>query len=160
MKRANQLQPLSRQHHLGLNLSRHAKECTDEPQEITKHWHHLSSYIINDMQHHFQIEDQLISNALQPYRESQPEVALVLNTLDEQHKLLHKLMEEVQISQQAENNNVTAIQVRKLGTLLYDHIRFEERELYSIVETYLTEAELNAVYEANPDSIKRSDEHR
>ncbi len=37
MKRANQLQPLSRQHHLGLNLSRHAKECADESEEIAKH---------------------------------------------------------------------------------------------------------------------------
>ena len=48
MKRANQLQPLSRQHHLGLNLSRHAKECADESEEIAKHWHNLTSYI-NDM---------------------------------------------------------------------------------------------------------------
>ena len=37
MKRANQLQPLSRQHHLGLNLSRHAKECTNETDEISEH---------------------------------------------------------------------------------------------------------------------------
>jgi hypothetical protein len=32
MKRANQLQPLSRQHHLGLHIGRHAKECADNPQ--------------------------------------------------------------------------------------------------------------------------------
>ena len=51
-------------------------------------------------------------------------------------------------------------QVHELGTLLYDHIRFEERELYPTVEKYLTEAELDAVYEASPDSIKRPDEGR
>ena len=156
MKRANQLQPLSRQHHLGLNLSRHAKECTDEPIEIAQHWHNLTSYIDN-MQYHFQIEDNLIANALEPYRATQPDVASVLETLDGQHKQLHQLMNTVG---KAGGKDVTVTQVKELGTLLYDHIRFEERELYPMVEKYLTEDELNAVYKASPDSIKRSDENR
>ena len=159
MKRANQLQPLSRQHHLGLNLSRHAKECTDEPEEIAKHWDNLTSYI-SDMQHHFQIEDNIITHALEPYRASHSDVASVLDTLDGQHKQLHKLMDEVEQSQKTAAKNITAAQVQELGTLLYDHIRFEERELYPTVEKYLTEAELDAVYAASPDSIKRADENR
>ena len=156
MKRANQLQPLSRQHHLGLNLSRHAKECTDERIEIAKHWNNLTSYI-DDMQYHFQIEDNLIANALEPYRAIQPDVASVLETLDGQHKQLHQLMNTVGKSG---GKDVTVTQVKELGTLLYDHIRFEERELYPTVEKYLTEAELDAVYKASPDSIKRPDENR
>ena len=159
MKRANQLQPLSRQHHLGLNLSRHAKECSDEPEEIAKHWDNLTSYI-SDMQHHFQIEDNIITHALEPYRASHSDVASVLDTLDGQHKQLHKLMDEVEQSQKTAAKNITAAQVQELGTLLYDHIRFEERELYPTVEKYLTEAELDAVYAASPDSIKRADENR
>lgn len=159
MKRANQLQPLSRQHHLGLNLSRHAKECPDEPAEIAKHWHHLTAYI-KDMQAHFNIEDTLIAHALAPYRASQTEVSSVLDTLDTQHKHLYKLMDETELSQKSINREVTAAQVQALGTLLYDHIRFEERVLYPTVEKYLTEAELNAIYEASPDSIKRPDELR
>ena len=156
MKRANQLQPLSRQHHLGLNLSRHAKECADESEEIAKHWHNLTSYI-NDMQYHFQIEDNLIANALEPYRATQPDVASVIETLDGQHKQLHQLINTVG---KPDGQDVTVTQVKELGTLLYDHIRFEERELYPTVEKYLTEAELDAVYEASPDSIKRPDESR
>ncbi|WP_201565413.1 hemerythrin domain-containing protein [Psychrobacter sp. CMS30] len=159
MKRANQLQPLSRQHHLGLNLSRHAKECLDKPEEIAKHWHNLTSYI-NDMQYHFQIEDNLIAHALEPYRTTHPDVASVLDTLDRQHKQLHQLMDEVEASQKSGNKDITVAQVKALGTLLYDHIRFEERALYPAVEEYLTEAELNAVYKASPDSIKRPDEDR
>lgn len=159
MQRVNQLQPLSRQHHLGLNLSRHAKECMDAPTEIAKHWHSLTAYI-DDMQYHFQIEDSLIANALEPYRASQAEVASVLNTLDKQHKSLHKLMNEVQTSQKSVSNSITVKQVRELGALLYDHIRFEERELYPTVEKYLTEDELDAIYKASPDSIKRSEESR
>ncbi|KAA0929616.1 hemerythrin domain-containing protein [Psychrobacter sp. ANT_H56B] len=159
MKRANQLQPLSRQHHLGLNLSRHAKECTDEPAEIAKHWHYLMAYI-KDMQAHFNIEDTLIAHVLEPYRASHTEVASVLETLDAQHKQLYKLMDETEHSQKSINKEVTAAQVQALGTLLYDLIRFEERELYPAVEKHLTEAELNAIYEASPDSIKRTDELR
>ena len=159
MKRANQLQPLSRQHHLGLNLSRHAKECTDEPAEIAKHWHYLMTYI-KDMQAHFNIEDTLIAHVLEPYRASHTEVASVLETLDAQHKQLYKLMDETEHSQKSINKEVTAAQVQALGTLLYDLIRFEERELYPAVEKHLTEAELNAIYEASPDIIKRTDELR
>ena len=159
MKRANQLQPLSRQHHLGLNLSRHAKECTDEPAEIAKHWHYLMAYI-KDMQAHFKIEDTLIAHVLEPYRASHTEVASVLETLDAQHKQLYKLMDETEHSQKSINKEVTAAQVQALGPLLYDLIRFEERELYPAVEKHLTEAELNAIYEASPDSIKRTDELR
>ena len=159
MKRTNQLQPLSRQHHLGLNLSRHAKESLDEPEETAKHWHNLTSYI-NDMQYHFEIEDNLIANALEPYRATQPDVASVLETLDGQHKQLRQLMNTVEQSQKSGTKDVTVAQVHELGSLLYDHIRFEERELYPTVEKYLTETELDAVYEASPDSIKRPDESR
>lgn len=159
MKRATQLQPLSRQHHLGLNLSRHAKECPDEPNAIAKHWLNITSYI-DEMKQHFQIEDNLIAHVLQPHSSSKPEVASVLNTLDAQHKSLHALMAEAQDLPQSQSDQVTVGQVKKLAALLYDHIRFEERELFPIVERYLTTEELEAIYDASPDSIKRSDENR
>lgn len=159
MKRAKQLQPLSRQHHLGLNLSRHAKECIDEPAEISKHWLNITNYL-QEMQNHFRIEDNLIVDALQPYQDTNPEVASVLNTLDEQHKALYQLMREGEASESSQRHPVTVTQVRELATLLYDHVRFEERELFPLVERYLTEAELDTIYAASPDSVKRSDENR
>ncbi|WP_201575355.1 hemerythrin domain-containing protein [Psychrobacter sp. H8-1] len=165
MKRANQLQPLSRQHHLGLNIARHAKECPDDHAAITKHWSALTAYL-SDMHEHFQIEDTLIANALLPYKETQSEVASVLETLEKQHKSLYEFMAKVKISTESKDsknskaNEVTVVEVKELGTLLYDHIRFEERELFPIVERYLTEEELDAIYAASPDSIKRMDEER
>ena len=159
MKRANQLQPLSRQHHLGLNIGRHAKECADNPEQIAEHWQALSSYM-SDMHHHFQIEDNLIIAALQPHQSTQPEVASVLDTLTTQHKLLHELTADIQASQENKSDTVTVQQVRQLANLLYDHVRFEERELFPIVEKYLTEDELDVIYEASPDSIKRANESR
>lgn len=169
MKRANQLQPLSRQHHLGLHVGRHAKECADNPQEIAEHWQALSSYM-SDMRNHFKIEDNLIVDALLPHQSTQPDVASALETLEEQHQQLNDLTAEIHASQENKNGQptdslvtdsvVTVDQVRQLANLLYDHVRFEERELLPIVEKYLTEDELNAVYNASPDDIKHLDERR
>ena len=168
MKRANQLQPLSRQHHLGLNIARHAKECPDDHAAITKHWSALTAYL-SDMHEHFHIEDTLIANALLPYKETQLEVASVLDTLEKQHQSLYEFMAKIKTSirtkdskdsKDSKDNEVTVVKVKELGTLLYDHIRFEERELFPIVERYLTEEELDAIYAASPDSIKRMDEER
>ncbi|WP_201558411.1 hemerythrin domain-containing protein [Psychrobacter sp. 72-O-c] len=158
MKRANQLQPLSRQHHLGLHVGRHAKECADNPQDIAEHWQALSSYM-SDMRNHFQIEDNLIVDTLLPHQSTQPDVASALETLEEQHKQLNALTAEIKASQE-NKNEVNVDQVRELANLLYDHVRFEERELFPIVEKYLTEDELNAVYNASPDNIKHLDEQR
>lgn len=159
MKRAAQLQPLSRQHHLGLNISRHAKQCTDSPEDIQNHWLKLSQYL-QELQSHFDIEDHLIAAALLPYSISRPEVASALTTLNEQHHSLHQLMAQAQASADSQSDAISGTQVRKLATLLYDHIRFEERELFVIAERYLTTEELDAIYAASPDSAKRPAESR
>ena len=168
MKRAAQLQPLSRQHHLGLNLSRHAKECLDTPEEINKHWLNVTGYI-NEMQSHFRLEDNLIANTLRPYS-SEPEVASALAILDEQHNNLHAVVTEVEATEEStaadegspnfKSYDVNVRQVRELAALLYDHIRFEERELFPLAERYLTEKELDAIYDASSNSVKRADENR
>lgn len=151
MKRAKQLQPLSRQHHLGLNISNHAKECHDNPEEVAKHWQILSSYL-KGMQDHFRIEDNVIVTALRSYQFNHPEVASALVTLEQQHKLLNELA--------ATMDKITDLQVRRLATVLYDHLRFEERELFPIVEKYLTEDELNIIYKESPNDVKHLDEQR
>ena len=63
MRRTKQLQPLSRQHHLGLHVARHARDCIDDRQQITEHWQALSSYMA-DMREHFNSENNLIVTGL------------------------------------------------------------------------------------------------
>lgn len=159
MKRAKQLQPLSRQHHLGLNIGRHGKECADNPEQIAEHWQALSSYM-GDMQDHFRLEDDLIVEGLQPYRKEEPEVAAVLGKLEEQHKELRELTADMKASLKTASSLPSVEQVRALAGLLYDHVRFEERELFPVTEKYLTESELDAIYKASPDDIKHLDELR
>ncbi|WLP95462.1 hemerythrin domain-containing protein [Psychrobacter sp. M13] len=159
MKRAKQLQPLSRQHHLGLNIGRHGKECADNPEQIAEHWQALSSYM-GDMQDHFRLEDDLIVEGLQPYRKEEPEVAAVLDKLEGQHKELRELTADIAATLKTASSLPSVEQVRALAGLLYDHVRFEERELFPVTEKYLTESELDAIYKASPDDIKHLDELR
>ena len=159
MKRAKQLQPLSRQHHLGLHVGRHGKECADNPEQIAEHWQALSSYM-GDMQDHFRLEDDLIVEGLQPYRKEEPEVAAVLDKLEGQHKELRELTADIAATLKTASSLPSVEQVRALAGLLYDHVRFEERELFPVTEKYLTESELDAIYKASPDDIKHLDELR
>ena len=159
MKRAKQLQPLSRQHHLGLHVGRHGKECADNPEQISEHRQALSSYM-EDMDDHFKLEDDLIVDGLQPYRDAEPEVASVLDELAEQHKVLRQLTADIKASLETSASLPSVLQIRELSGLLYDHVRFEERELFPVTEKYLTESELDAIYEASPDDIKHLDEQR
>ncbi|WP_435980239.1 hypothetical protein [Psychrobacter sp. DM4] len=78
---------MSRPHHLGPSVSRHAKKCLDTPQDISKHWYNLSAYL-DSMNSHFDIGQHLIVTVLEPYRESHSKVAAALIALDEPHKRL------------------------------------------------------------------------
>lgn len=151
MKRADQLQPLSREHHLGLVLSRHAKECANDVEEIAKHWTKLTDYINQNMTNHFKVEDDLLLAKLQPYQENHPQVAEVIEKIAEQHQKLYQL---------ADSPSLSAVRVQQLGTALYDHIRFEERELFPLAQQLLSEQELDAIYAASAENVKRKDEHR
>lgn len=154
MKRAKQLQPLSREHHYGLHVSRHARECPDDAEQIREHWQALTDYITKDMTQHFQVEDDILLTALAPYRESELAVASVLQKLEQQHLQLERL------SQLKDGASPTVEQVRKLATALYDHVRFEERELFATAEKYLSTDELDAIYAASADHVKRPAEGR
>ena len=69
-------------------------------------------------------------------------------------------MAQIQAVQDANSSAITVSQIKEFANLIYDHVRFEERELFPMVEQYLTEDELNAIYEASPDNIKHLDEQR
>jgi len=151
MKRTNQLQPLSREHHLGLVLSRRAKVCANNVEDIAKHWTALTDYINQNMTNHFKVEDDLILAKLEGYRASHPQVAQVIDKIAEQHQKLYQLIGLPSLS---------AAQVQELANALYDHIRFEERELFPLAQHVLSEQELDAIYDASSKNVKREKENR
>ena len=171
MKRVNQLQPLSRQHHLGLSLSTKAKKCTNDSEQIKQHWQALIRYIEHDMASHFDLEDDLLVSALLPHQSQNAEVQQVLATLEAQHQQLHQLITQGQRVEQSNqqpdpqlkqqsNQQPNQQQVIKLATALYEHIRFEERQLFPLAQSLLTTQQLEAIYNASDDNVKKTDEHR
>lgn len=164
MKRANQLQPLSRQHHLGLSLSNKAKKCPNDPEQIHQHWQALTQYIEQDMASHFALEDDLLVSALLPYQSKNKDVQQVLDTLETQHQQLQQLIAQGQNIQGQNiappNQQPNQQQVIKLATALYEHIRFEERQLFPLAESLLSTQQLEEIYNASEDKVKRLAEHR
>lgn len=59
MYRIEQLRPLSRQHQLGLSLSRQAMQCPKDSttDDIFRHWQALVAYVHDDRIAHFAIEE-------------------------------------------------------------------------------------------------------
>lgn len=151
MKRAEQLQPLSREHHLGLVISRNVKDCPSDLEVVSKHWAQLTHYINQNMKTHFKVEDNLLLAKLAKYKQTHPKVANVLEVIAQQHQKLYKIIHLPSLS---------ANQIRELGKTLYDHIRFEERELFPLAQELLSEQELDAIYEASAENAKREDENR
>lgn len=66
MKRAEQLVPLSHDHHQGLVVSQHALRLTENATstEIEQHWLKVKDCLIEQAQHHFVIEEQYLLEPL------------------------------------------------------------------------------------------------
>lgn len=151
MKRIEQLQPLSREHHQGLVISRHAKECANDVEEIAKHWTALTEYVNQNMSNHFKVEDDLILAKLAAYEAEHPEVAEVMAEIEAHHSKLYELVNTPSLS---------ASHVQEFAALLYDHIRYEECELFPLAQALLSEQELQAIYDASSANVKRDAEQR
>lgn len=156
MKRHPHLHPLSREHHLGLNLATKAKQCTDTPSDIQAHWHALTAYLDEQTHRHFAIEEAYIAKVLlakltDPQQPTQITAHNLAKELMTQHEALHRL---------TQLTNPTADDVINLANALYEHIRFEEREVFPLAQELLSESELLAIYEASDESAKRPNQKR
>ncbi|MBD0353236.1 MAG: hemerythrin domain-containing protein [Flavisolibacter sp.] len=120
IKRSMQLTPLSREHHEGLLFVwkiRQGIRYKIEPNRIshfcTWFWqHHLIS--------HFQKEEEVLPRLLTS------DHPMVQQMMREHQQIKHQLET---LQQGADYNNL-----EHLAQLLYDHIRFEERQLFNEVE--------------------------
>lgn len=142
MKRHPALQPLSRQHHLGLVIANKAKSATDDD-KLTHH-QALVSYLTVAIPTHFEIERTRLADVILTKLSDDKAVKLAKQMLDE-HKHIKTLLA---------NTDPSVNDVKALANALYDHIRFEERELFPIAETVLSDDELFAIYEASDENVK------
>lgn len=142
MKRHPALQPLSRQHHLGLVIANKAKSATDDD-KLTHH-QALVEYLTTAIPTHFEIERTRLADVILTKLSDDRAVKLAKQMLDE-HEYIESLLA---------NTDPSVDDVKELANALYDHIRFEERELFPIAETVLSDDELFAIYEASDENVK------
>ena len=137
MKRNQQLQPLSRQHHNGLLaallLKKGIKKAADTnvmAAFILDFWHH-------DLKAHFESEETILIPAL---KETEFDETLTRRLLNE-HFALRSYIGSL------ENGYANKETISDFADLLEDHIRFEERTYFPEAEKVLSEGALKIIGE-------------
>lgn len=140
MKRDENLQALSREHHLGLLLGwkiRQGLKYLVDPNVIAEY---IQYFFKKGLLPHFKEEENIILSYLQDDNE------LKLRTIEE-----HQTMAR-QIKALSENILPEAEALLEIASFLDNHIRFEERELFPYLEKQLSPdqlSEIGAAIESN-----------
>lgn len=124
MKREEALQPLSREHLVALLVAKKLREAESLEQASRA----FLEFWRDDGQHHFRIEEEV----LLPGWAARVEV--------DREGVRRMLDEHLTIRREAlrlEAGEATLDQARDLGSLLHDHVRFEERQLFPAIEDAL-----------------------
>ena len=126
MKRHEQLQDLSREHHLALKLALLARRAlaSGEPLQIQAAATACATAFVSDLEPHFVREE----NDVLPLLAQAGETALVERTLNE-HDEMRRLA--------ARLNEADPAILERFGELLGAHVRFEERELFEVAQRHL-----------------------
>ncbi|MBJ7457707.1 MAG: hemerythrin domain-containing protein [Thermoleophilaceae bacterium] len=124
MKREVALRPLSREHLVALMAAKNLREAEDAKQgsEI------YLTFWKEDGQRHFRIEDEVLI----PFWAAHADVDKAgVARMNEEHLELRSAVVRFAAEE------VTLDEVHALGDLLHDHVRFEERELFPLIEEAL-----------------------
>ena len=132
MKRSEALKLLSHQHHQGLfaalQLKRVSGESAAEAQRV------FLDFYEREGERHFSVEEQLLLPAYARHTEfDRPEIVRVLT----EHVDLRRRGQDVEASADPDPSAL-----HELGERLERHIRFEERELFPMIEAALPDDEL------------------
>lgn len=133
MKRHPELLQLSREHHGALKLARDARRAAESgnTSEVEALAQHVVRTFLSELDPHFCVEEQGILLLLAQAGEN----SLVERTLAEHGEL--RLLAESLATPDAET-------LGRFAELLGVHVRFEERELFEAVQTYLQKSQISA----------------
>jgi hemerythrin-like domain-containing protein len=130
MKRAEALQPLSREHLTALLAAKKLREADDvavATRDFLAFWN-------EDGRRHFRIEEEVLLPGWAAYGEVDHDG--VVRMLEE-----HLTIRREALRLQA--GELSLRDIHNLGVLLHDHVRFEERELFVVAEAALDPAALD-----------------
>jgi iron-sulfur cluster repair protein YtfE (RIC family) len=134
LKRTEELQPLSRQHHNGLLfcllLQKGIRKNADP--EVMRDF--VQHFWYKDLQHHFQLEEQY----LDPLKNRYHQLVEPLEQMIREHYDLKSVINEISL-------NPTHQSIDELRRKLDDHVRFEERQLFPLIEESISPQELQKI---------------
>jgi hemerythrin-like domain-containing protein len=126
MKRAPELEHLSHDHHHALDIARRLRRAgADDLEDVRAR---LNEYWETRGAEHFAIEERAFTPAL---CDEDPRWEGALSRMLREH-------EEIRAGHAFERVE----DAHRLGELMHDHVRFEEREMFPIIEETLAPAEL------------------
>jgi hemerythrin-like domain-containing protein len=137
MKRLEQLQKLSREHHGSLVMAKKIAEMVGQGDDATllEAIETVKQYNNDELEEHFQHEERTIFTPI--FNHYQEHVGLATRLLKE-HGLIRQLVPNLAL-QTAKHD------LAEFAEVLKNHTRLEERELFPLVETLFSDAELDAV---------------
>ncbi len=136
MKRDPRLRSLSSDHHRALVMARKMERASEADRPDASVLQAIEAFCRDELQPHFVQEEELLLPALERHGEGM----LVERTLREHARML-------ELSERLDRSEA----LRELATLLRQHVRFEEQELFEVAQAKLSDAELERIGEqANP----------
>jgi hemerythrin-like domain-containing protein len=137
MKRSPQLSPLSRDHHRALEVALRLRRAGED--DVADVVAAFATFWRDHGLPHFEQEEEILLPAL---GDDEPEVRSAAQRVRDEHASLRELAERLG----PEPDDVGT--ARQLGTLLHDHVRFEERILFPLAEERLPPDELDEIADA------------
>lgn len=136
MKRIDELKELSREHHTALLIARRCIKLNDADElHIKKLWRGVRTFFNTDLVPHFRTEESCIAPVLKNTGEYQ-----LYNRLLSEHAALREIMG---------NENPAPADINSFGSLLKNHIRFEENELFDHVQRSFSPQQLKRIQRAS-----------
>lgn len=141
MKRHTSLISLSREHHGALILARLLRQDAPSYKGLPGDAPGKAEYALNfyqeEMIEHFHEEEKVISLV----RGINPELDILFHEMEQEHTQLHELFSLIN------NNSDLPGHLDKLGRVLEDHVRKEERQIFPMIQDNCSEDVLNTIAE-------------
>ena len=140
MKRHKGLHPLSHDHHHALVQARQLNLAGAQTEQGVAHAaaEQFIAFWEGDLQNHFRQEEDILLPVLETYVAR--DCAEIRETL-KQHTEIRRLIDELK-TELTRHGAIDAVLLGQIGGALTDHIRFEENELFPVVEARVPEREL------------------
>jgi len=142
MKRVEQLQKLSREHHGSLVMAKNigliAKEGGE--QELLDAIETVKNYYDDELEEHFQHEERTI---FAPIFKQFPDLKEMATILLKEHGFIRIMIPKITLETARKD-------LTDFALVLKNHTRMEERELFPLIETLFSDEQMDAVLNFTP----------